>query len=71
MKSLSEYLQDTLPEEKTERAGIIRALSASAGIKECTVNDIIRGRIARPPVARLKAFATVLGTTLENLEKRI
>lgn len=60
-------LIDDLAEDDDERAEIIERMAEAAGISVSTVNQILRGSINCPPLERLRGFARVLDTSVDDL----
>lgn len=67
---LGARLEDGIEAIETEdrtRAEIIAEMGQEAGISAGTVNEILRGEIDCPPLARLRAFARVLDLSVDSL----
>jgi len=68
---LSRLLNGLIDSDKGDRADVIRRMAKEAGIDAGTVEQILNGRIARPPEKRLAGFARVLGVSLARLKNAL
>ena len=69
-ENLGAFLNDEIEKLVTDdrsRTDIIEEMATEADIDEDTVNSILNGRIACPPVERLEAFARVLGASAASM----